>query len=264
MQVDNYQTKHNHMKHRTFTYISFIFIILFSIGCGFQGRKYTTGHYWEIGNKNEYEKQNEKPEKNEKQKENGNEELKKNENKIKNENEKHKVVQIVIEPGITSEEKFSNNIQIKTQELLDTIVPGQNHSKSAEKIPSEILNPIELATQQIIPISIWSFLSFAMSAFGAYLILEEISIEAGLILMIISIIQLARNYSKISKWGEKAFEIRKDLKKVLSQNPKPKWAVRVSNKIFFQDILELIGYFFQILALLTIAGVIMTILYFAG
>ena len=131
------------------TYATFTTLIVLLTSCGFQGRKYTTGHYWEIGNKNEYEKQNEKPEKNEKQKENGNEELKKNENKIKNENEKHKVVQIVIEPGITSEEKFSNNIQIKTQELLDTIVPGQNHSKSAEKIPSEILNPIELATQQI-------------------------------------------------------------------------------------------------------------------
>ena len=249
-----------------FKNLFFILLLLHLTGCGFQGRKYTTGHYWESGNKNEYEKQNEKPEKNEneKEKQNENEELKKNENENENENEKQKEEQIVIEPRIASEEKFSNNIQIKTQELLDTIVPGQNHSKSAEKIPSEILDPIELATQQIIPISLWSFLSFAMSALGALLTMEEISVVAGPILMVISIFLLIRYFSKISKWSKKAFEIRKNLKKNLSQNPKPKWAPRVSNKIFFLDMLELIGYFFLILTLLTITGVIMTILYFAG
>lgn len=232
----------------------FILLLLHLTGCGFQGRKYTTGHYWETGTKNEYEK------KNEKQKENGNEELKKNEN----ENEKQKEEQIVIEPRIASEKKFSANIQLKTQELLDTIAPEQNHSLNSIKIPSEILDPIELATQQILPIGLWSFLSFAISAFGAYLTMEEISVEAGLILMVISIFLLARYFSKISKWSKKAFEIRKNLKKNLSQNPKPKWAPRVSNKIFLLDMLELIGYFFLILTTLTIAGVIMTILYFAG
>ena len=64
-----------------FKNLFFIVLLLHLTGCGFQGRKYTTGHYWESGNKNEYEKQNEKPEKNEKQKENGNEELKKHNNK---------------------------------------------------------------------------------------------------------------------------------------------------------------------------------------
>ena len=62
------------MKHRTFTFITFIFIILFSFGCGFHGRKYTTGHYWDGRNEIEFDAQNEKQ--NEKQKENGNEELK--------------------------------------------------------------------------------------------------------------------------------------------------------------------------------------------
>ena len=53
------------MKNRTLTYLSFVFIVLFSFGCGFQGRKYTTGHYWDGRNEIEYEKQSESEKQNE-------------------------------------------------------------------------------------------------------------------------------------------------------------------------------------------------------
>jgi hypothetical protein len=52
----------------TFKNLLFIFLLLFLAGCGFQSRKYTTGHFWDGLDKNEYkpEKQNEKQKQGEK------------------------------------------------------------------------------------------------------------------------------------------------------------------------------------------------------
>jgi len=50
-----------------FKNLFFILLLLHLTGCGFQGRKYTTGHYWNGRNEIEYEKQNEN-EKNRKRK----------------------------------------------------------------------------------------------------------------------------------------------------------------------------------------------------
>ena len=91
--------------------IIFGILIIYS-SCGFQGRKYTTGHYWDGRNEIEYDKQNEK------QNGNGNEEV----------NPKKKEKESAIHQRNESEEKLSSKVDeinsaIKLAEDQKFIVP---------------------------------------------------------------------------------------------------------------------------------------------
>ena len=156
-------------------------IMIIYSSCGFQGRKYTTGHYWNGRNEIEYDTQNENE--NENGNGNGNEEL----NAKKNEKES------TMNQSIVSEETFSSKIDeinsavvIKEEQKL--IAPPSrsqtNHllrnthdeSPSTIEIPDEIeretvplalLNKHKTINRQII----WGLVisSFSFDIFGAIL-----------------------------------------------------------------------------------------------
>ena len=125
-------------------------IMIIYSSCGFQGRKYTTGHYWDGRNQLDYDTQNDKPEKNEKQKENGNEEL-----IAKNDEKESANTQ-----SIVSEETFSSKIDeinsavvIKEEQKL--IAPPSrsqtNHllSNTRDESPSTIEIPDEIERETV-------------------------------------------------------------------------------------------------------------------
>ena len=179
-----------------FKNLFFILLLLHLTGCGFQGRKYTTGHYWNGRNEIEYEKQSEKQK--EKENENENEELKVNEvdlGKIEHSE--------TIQPFLTCYDHDSSKLV-------------QNIPKIKTEIPDEVEIPEELKgahTTVGIVTGILGFLTLAnlisavaqatTAGVGAVSIFF-ISIVAMLIALIVNIISLGTLKAKINRYNPNA------------------------------------------------------------
>ena len=184
-----------------------VIILLFMSSCGFQGRKYTTGHYWNGHNEIVYEKQSESA----KQKEN--EKLKKYENK--NEKEKtneHIEIISASKQFFETSENIKRNSKYNYSEVADTIdpaeIPGKEPDKilNTETIPPEIDNEIKALDNQVLSTFLLSCL------FGAVLFLTlmttyfnpEFAVIGVILILICNVIwikrtiQFYRNYKELS------------------------------------------------------------------
>ena len=147
--------------------------------CGFQGRKYATGHYWNGRNGIVYEKQSESEseKQKEKEKENGNEELKKynNKNEIEKSNE-YINIKTICKQYLETSENIKRNSKLNYSEVADTIDPAEIPGKqpdqlmNVESVPPEIDNEIKALDDKL-----FSTLTLSL-LFGAVLFLTLMTV----------------------------------------------------------------------------------------
>ena len=150
-------------------------IFMFCSSCGFQGRKYTTGHYWDGRNVMDYDTQNDKQ--NEKQNGNENEEFKKYENKNEKEKTNEHIKNIAVSKQFfETSENIKRNSKHNYSEVADTIDPAEIPGKqpdqimNVESIPPEIDKEIKALDDKLFSTLLLSIL------FGAVLFLTLMTI----------------------------------------------------------------------------------------
>jgi hypothetical protein len=231
-----------------FKKLFFIILLIHLTGCGFQGRKYTSGHFWESGTKNEYEKRNG----NEELKENGNEELK----------PEKKEKESAISQRIASEEKFFSKIDeinsafeiIEEQKFIAPPSRSQtNHmlSNTRDESPSTIEIPDEIE-RETVPLAlinkhktinrqiIWGLVisSFSFDIFGAVLglgIHEPDLIFIPIIALCILPFFLVPHLKKLKLSIEK---FKQELESYKSTNAEKKWFKREKSYLENIDLLH--------------------------
>ena len=249
----------------------FFFLLTFLLSsCGFQGRKYTTGHYWDGRNQLDYDTQNEK------QKENGNEEL------IAKKNEKESA----INQRIVSEERFSSKIDeinsaveiIEEQKLIAPPLRSQtNHmlSNTCDESPSTIEIPDEIE-RETVPLAllnkhksinrqiIWGIVisSFSFDIFGAVLglgIHEPELIFIPIIALCILPFFLVPHLKKLKLSIEK---FKQELESYKSTNAEKKWFK--SEKSYLENIDLLHGAMIALSISFLLVSLLMIYAVFAG
>jgi preprotein translocase subunit SecF len=171
MEMNNYNKK----TFLSFWLVPLTLVFMLCSSCGFQGRKYTTGHYWNGRNEIEYDTQNENE--NENENENGNEELKKYNNKIEKEKTNEHIKKIAVSHQyFETSENIKRNSKLNYSEVADTIDPSEIPGKqpeqimNVESIPPEIDKEIKALDDKLFSTLLLSIL------FGAVLFLTLMTI----------------------------------------------------------------------------------------
>ena len=159
----------------SFWLVPLTLVFMLCSSCGFQGRKYTTGHYWNGRNEIEYDTQNENE--NENENENGNEELKKynNKNEIEKSNE-YINIKTICKQYLETSENIKRNSKLNYSEVADTIDPAEIPGKqpdqlmNVESVPPEIDNEIKALDDKL-----FSTLTLSL-LFGAVLFLTLMTV----------------------------------------------------------------------------------------
>ena len=185
-----------------FKNLFFILLLLHLTGCGFQGRKYTTGHYWDGRNEIEYEKQSAKQSESEsekqKEKEKENEELNGNEAELGNIEQS-----ATIQPLLMSIDSIPPPV-LGTMPKVKTEIPNE------EEIPEELKKAhttVGIATGILGFLTLANLISVIAQAttagVGAVSIFF-ISIVAMLIALIVNIVLLGILKAKINRYNPNA------------------------------------------------------------
>lgn len=243
-------------------------IFMFCSSCGFQGRKYTTGHYWDGRNTIEYDSQNEKLEKNEKQKENGNEVLNENENEnegvrkfsIKSNDAAFDVDTLVIplyRKGSKRYQKIqeSKASENKQESPQSPALKGEHTNGSAD---TTLVSEIKALNKKFNTSAIL-FWSNGVFSTIAVIILGDIN-EALIftyILAILTILSISMGVLALLYNGYISVKLGRKLRKNRNQLPKEKWIRRIKAKVLW---VKLLFY----LPLLLLSGLILAfVLYLA-
>jgi hypothetical protein len=157
------------MKKSSLQYLLYIFSFLTMVSCGFQGRKYTTGHYWEGIKSDEYESQK----------------LKQSESKNKS----------VLEYSVQSKELIEQDSMENNSELDTLKIPlcrKKNHEALNNQVEvSDSLSPEMTVIKQNTELKIRR----AKKGLNIFLGLEGVSI-LGLVINILDVFNLGKD-----EWG---------------------------------------------------------------